>query len=182
LLFPPKVLIVLKHREAALLEYTCEWCRRTKKDGERWILGLAAEKVGAMAARREITILAEWSERWASHNLAVHFCCGKHKESFVLAMFEGARVPRSESKRRLAPAVRTGHAAVATVCDANQRLASTGRSTQQQAAAKKKRPSRRNAEPIFTAPDDDVRAHGLSVQLGHAPICPPAIDDVYGGA
>ncbi len=145
-----------------MLEYLCEWCRHPKRRGERWILGLAEENIGAVSARLELTIMAEWSSRWASHPLAVHFCSEQHKDSYVRAMFVAGGAPRLESKRRVEAAGHRKHAVA--LCDTpNQPRIENQRNTRG-ATTKKKRIPRKDVDPIFTAPDG-VRAHGLSVDL-----------------
>jgi hypothetical protein len=50
-----------------MVEFICETCHKRRKDNKHWILGLAAESVGAQSARREINILSSWSEEQAVH-------------------------------------------------------------------------------------------------------------------
>jgi hypothetical protein len=173
--------------EAALLQYVCEWCKRTKKDGEEWILGFAAEKVGPASARREITIIADWSERWASHRLAVHFCSEKHKENFIRALFEVPSLPRHQRTRRTANASRLTSISMAAsgglVHDTHP--AKTSRAARSPLKQATQRKARKKLEVAFNAPDD-VRAHGLSVRLDDPAfiVYAPTEDaiDLYGGA
>ena len=71
-----------------MLQYICEWCKRVKQPGDEWILGFAAEKIGVVSARREITVSSAWNEAQAVHPLAVHFCSDDHKDRYVAALFD----------------------------------------------------------------------------------------------
>jgi hypothetical protein len=70
-----------------LLEYRCDWCGRQKKPHETWILGLALEHKGVTGNRRQFEMFCRWSAKWASHALAVHFCCEQHKQKYLDALF-----------------------------------------------------------------------------------------------
>lgn len=72
-----------------MIQFLCDTCSRTKEPNEIWILGLAAEAVGVTAARREVTILSDWDWDRAVHPLAVHFCSGVCKQSYVDRLFGG---------------------------------------------------------------------------------------------
>jgi len=54
---------------------------------EVWLVGLAGETVGAIAARREVTILPVWDSEQAVHRLAVHFCSERCKDKYVAKLF-----------------------------------------------------------------------------------------------
>jgi hypothetical protein len=70
----------------------CDWCNRAKKNGARWILGFAAERVSRAGVQREISIEPAWSEKRAEHPLAsVHFCSEAHKDFYVAALFRNHR-------------------------------------------------------------------------------------------
>jgi hypothetical protein len=60
-----------------MIQFACDVCGKVRKARNAWILGLAAESVGAMSSRREVDILSGWSEAQAVHPLAVHFCSVK---------------------------------------------------------------------------------------------------------
>jgi hypothetical protein len=171
-----------------LLQYVCEWCNHTKKPGGRWILGFAAEKVGPTSARREITIAAAWSEKWAAHPLAVHFCSEKHKENYVRALFELATPLQPQSRARTAT---VDHGSVSPTTSGGAVLrAQDCKPAKARRAAKRsrseERSARRNKALVFDLPDG-VRAHGLSVRLddpslaGHLPSQNLSSDN-YGGA
>jgi len=70
-----------------MLEYFCDTCHRRKRDGQNWILGLAAESKGAQTDRREIAILPDWTNAQAVHPLAVHFCCDRCREKYTNWLF-----------------------------------------------------------------------------------------------
>jgi hypothetical protein len=74
-------------RSSQLLQYKCDWCGREKKPHQRWIVGLAGERKGVTATRRQLEMLKKWDAQWAAHPLAVHFCSEKHKEKYVEALF-----------------------------------------------------------------------------------------------
>jgi hypothetical protein len=57
-----------------MLQFVCDTCSAVKEPEETWIVGLAAELVGAVSARREINIQSRWTREAAVHPLAVHFC------------------------------------------------------------------------------------------------------------
>jgi len=140
-----------------LLQYLCEWCKQAKRAGDTWILGFAAERVGAASAQREITIVAEWPEAWAGHPLAVHFCCEEHKENYVCALLgTGSSRRQPGSGRRKAGNGRSARAATMVIAekDAPQKTRATSRRKQQG----------RKRKASFSAPDE-VRAHGLGVLL-----------------
>lgn len=71
-----------------MLRFTCDWCQKLKETGETWILGFAAENLGATASRREVTVLNEWDLERAVNPFAVHFCSIEHKDNYMQALFE----------------------------------------------------------------------------------------------
>jgi hypothetical protein len=172
-----------------LLQYVCEWCSRGKKRGDRWILGFAAEKVGPTSARREMTVAGDWSEKWAAHPLAVHFCSEKHKEKYVRALFEVATASQPQSRRRttmvsrnktVSPKASGGATVRAQDCEPAkpQRAAKPSRS--------KRRSARQSKAALVFEMSDGVRAHGLSVRLDDSSLARHAADqeagDIYSGA
>jgi hypothetical protein len=42
-----------------MIKFACDGCGRIK-EGESWVLGLAAEAIGLQSARREVNILSSW--------------------------------------------------------------------------------------------------------------------------
>ena len=71
-----------------MIQFACDSCRRIKATKEIWLVGLAAETVGATAARREVTILPVWDSEQAVDQLAVHFCSERCKDKYVARLFE----------------------------------------------------------------------------------------------
>lgn len=138
-----------------MLQYTCDWCKRQKKPDENWILGLAAERSYSSGHRREVSFASRWTEEWARHALAVHFCSAEHKNNYVEVLIGGARLLRQRTQK-LRPASASAAAPAATTADVAQ-APSTPR----------RRSTRRHAEPL--APEfteaDSVRAHALGVYL-----------------
>ena len=70
-----------------MVEFICETCHKRRKDNKNWILGLAAESLGAQSARREINILSSWADEQAVHPMAVHFCSERCKEKYMNWLF-----------------------------------------------------------------------------------------------
>ena len=80
--------------------YACDWCFRARKQGERWFLGFAAERIGSTGVQREMSMAATWSDRAADHPLAVHFCSASHRDAYVAALFRSAARPTRDTARR----------------------------------------------------------------------------------
>jgi len=78
-----------------MVQFSCDWCSRTKGPQEAWILGIAAETVGFTAVRREATILSEWDRERAVHSLAVHFCSPECRDKYMAELFD-SRTPVEE--------------------------------------------------------------------------------------
>lgn len=70
-----------------MIEYVCDSCHKRKKEGQSWILGLAAESIGTQTACREINVLSIWSNVQAVHPMAVHFCSERCKDRYVNRLF-----------------------------------------------------------------------------------------------
>jgi hypothetical protein len=70
-----------------MIAFLCETCGKLKKPEQNWILGMAAESLGAVSERREINILSLWEQSPALHPLAVHFCSERCKERYVNRLF-----------------------------------------------------------------------------------------------
>jgi len=70
-----------------MIQYACDTCLAVKQPEEQWIVGLAAETVGATSARREINIQSVWSRETAVHLLAVHFCSAQCKDKYMAKLF-----------------------------------------------------------------------------------------------
>lgn len=70
-----------------MIQFVCDNCSAVKDSGEVWIAGLAAEAVGAVSARREITIQSAWTRTTALHPLSVHFCSTQCKDEYMARLF-----------------------------------------------------------------------------------------------
>jgi hypothetical protein len=70
-----------------MVRYECDLCHALKQEGETWILGFAAEIVGAVTARREVTIVPAWDETSAVDYLAVHFCSDECRRKYMAHLF-----------------------------------------------------------------------------------------------
>jgi hypothetical protein len=77
-----------------MIQFVCDTCRAVKEPDEAWIVGHAAEAVGAVSARREVTIQSVWDRTNTLHALAVHFCSVQCKDEYMAQLF-GAE-PRVE--------------------------------------------------------------------------------------
>ena len=62
-------------------------CEGRKEPEDTWIVGLAAEAVGALSARREVNIQSRWTREAALHPLAVHFCSIQCKDEYMSRLF-----------------------------------------------------------------------------------------------
>ncbi len=136
-----------------MLQYTCDWCKRQKKPEENWILGFAAERSSSSGYRREVSFASRWTEEWARHALAVHFCSEEHKKNYVDVLIGGARLLRQQLQK-IRPASASAVAPAATTADVAQAPPTPRRrNTRQRAEAR---------APEFTEADS-VRAHALGV-------------------
>jgi hypothetical protein len=70
-----------------MVRYECDFCHGLKEAGEVWMLGFAAENIGAVSARREVTILPAWDETRAVDYLAVHFCSEECRRDYMAELF-----------------------------------------------------------------------------------------------
>ena len=70
-----------------MIQFVCDNCSAMKDPGEVWIAGLAAEAVGAVSGRREITIQSAWTRTTALHPLSVHFCSTQCKDEYMARLF-----------------------------------------------------------------------------------------------
>ena len=148
--------------------YICDWCKQPKMEGERWILGYAADRVGATGIQREISICSVWSDRSAEHPLAVHFCSEDHKDAYVAALFKTVGESRGATRRRQRVSAGksggTSHLAIGIGAASIQYSSRAEESRPSRASNRKSTPRRRRAPAQFTA-SDDIRSHGLSVRL-----------------
>jgi hypothetical protein len=70
-----------------MLQFVCDSCSAVKQPEEIWIVGLAAEAVGVVSARREVNIQSRWTREAALHPLAVHFCSIQCKNDYMTKLF-----------------------------------------------------------------------------------------------
>jgi hypothetical protein len=70
-----------------MIQYVCETCSAVKQPEEAWIVGVAAEAVSAISARREVNILSAWNWTTALDPLAVHFCSVQCKDDYRARLF-----------------------------------------------------------------------------------------------
>lgn len=75
-----------------MLQYVCDNCGAVKLEGETWILGFAADRLGVRAARREVTIAPAWDENRAVQWFAIHLCSEECKDTYLERLF-GGEVP-----------------------------------------------------------------------------------------
>jgi hypothetical protein len=85
-----------------MIQYVCETCSAVKGPTEVWIVGLAAEAVGAISARREMNIQSAWNRATALHPLAVHFCSTQCKDEYMARLF-APETPVEEVPDRMVP-------------------------------------------------------------------------------
>jgi hypothetical protein len=98
-----------------MIRFECDSCRRLKEPGEDWILGFAAESIGVVSARREISIADVWDRPRAVEALAVHFCSNKCRARYVNDLF--SEVPDTRSGERTVIKRRVKRAAPDAVVD-----------------------------------------------------------------
>jgi hypothetical protein len=70
-----------------MIAFVCDTCGKLKKDEQEWILGIAAESLGVVSARREVNIPSVWLDSQAVHPLAVHFCSERCKDRYMNKLF-----------------------------------------------------------------------------------------------
>jgi hypothetical protein len=74
-----------------MVRFECDCCSKIKAKHDDWILGFAAENIGVMAARREVTIADTWDDRAARDWMAIHFCSNDCRANYMGRIF--AEVP-----------------------------------------------------------------------------------------
>jgi hypothetical protein len=87
-----------------MLRFECDTCHALKAADEPWILGYAAENVGAVSIRREINIASSWDDVRALDPLAVHFCSDACRVTYMESLF-GDQVAPSVESVEIVPAV-----------------------------------------------------------------------------
>jgi hypothetical protein len=86
-----------------MIQYLCDTCSAVKQPQEAWIVGLAAEAVGATSARREVTIQSVWDRQTAVHPLAVHFCSIQCKDEYMTRLFAPEASAEAVGHNQIAP-------------------------------------------------------------------------------
>lgn len=81
-----------------MVRFECDGCGKTKKNGENWIMGFAAENIGVTAARREVTISEMWDDIRARQWLAVHFCSDECRGDYMGKIFGEAPATQTGSR------------------------------------------------------------------------------------
>ena len=87
-----------------MIQYVCDTCSAVKRPEEVWMVGLAAEAVGAVSARREMNLQSAWNRRTALHPLAVHFCSLECKDDYMARLFAPEPAVESVSIESVVPA------------------------------------------------------------------------------
>jgi len=87
-----------------MIQFVCDSCGAVKEGSDVWVLGLAAEALGAASARKEVTILSTWDRPSSVYPLAVHFCSVECKDDYVTRLFTPEATP-TLVKRHLAEEV-----------------------------------------------------------------------------
>jgi hypothetical protein len=90
-----------------MLRFECDTCQRLKGADEAWILGFAAENVGAVSIRREINIASSWDPTRALDALAVHFCSDSCRVTYTESLFGDRVAPVVEAVEVVPVAERT---------------------------------------------------------------------------
>jgi hypothetical protein len=80
-----------------MVRFECDNCHSLKEPGEAWILGFAAENIGAVSARRELSIAPAWDDDRAVEWLAVHFCSDECRVQYTEKLFGADVAPVVES-------------------------------------------------------------------------------------
>lgn len=148
-----------------MVEYKCDWCEQRKKPGERWLVGLAAEKHSGSGQACEVTVALGWLEHWARHPFAIHFCSALHKDYYVARVLGLSPCSRSLRAKSVKSKVET---TLSQVHD--------GLENPYSPMARKSAKLPRSRTPESPAPGhgtqlkfsraDHVRAHGMGVELG----------------
>jgi hypothetical protein len=87
-----------------MIQFVCDTCGAVKQPDEAWIVGHAAEAVGAVSARREVTIQSVWDRTNTLPSLAVHFCSVQCKDEYMTQLFGAEPRVQEIVVERTAPA------------------------------------------------------------------------------
>ena len=150
-----------------MVEYKCDWCEQRKKPGERWLVGLAAEKHSRFGQACEVTVALGWLEPWAQHPFAIHFCSPLHKDYYVARLLGLSPCSRSLRAKPVKSRVETRQSQVGErfehpYPDITRKSAKLRRPRTPESSA----PGQRTQLKFSRA--DQVRAHGMGVELGSA--------------
>jgi hypothetical protein len=72
-----------------VIDFVCDTCEAVKQEDESWMLGLAAEAIGSVSARREVNIQSNWTRQAALRSLAVH--SARSRDEYMACLFESER-------------------------------------------------------------------------------------------
>jgi hypothetical protein len=87
-----------------MIQFACDTCGAVKQPDQAWIVGQAAEAVGAVSARREVTIQSVWDRTNTLQPLAVHFCSLQCKDEYMAQLFGAEPRVQDVMVERTAPA------------------------------------------------------------------------------
>jgi hypothetical protein len=73
--------------------------------GDAWLLGFAAEAIGAVSARREVNMVSSWTYDNAIQPLAVHFCSVACRDTYMQKLF--GEIPIAVQEKRVVKRVRS---------------------------------------------------------------------------
>lgn len=149
-----------------MVEYKCDWCGQGKKPGERWLVGLAAEKNDRLGHAREVTIALGWIEHWARHPLAVHFCSPLHKDYYVARLLGFSSCSRSLQASPAKRKVETTHSQILDRQTPSIRIAGKSATPRRPRIPEPAAPS--SGTKLKFSRADHVRAHGMGIELGSA--------------
>lgn len=76
--------------------------------GDAWLLGYAAEAIGAVSARREVNMVSSWTYENAIQPFAVHFCSLDCRDAYLTKLF--GEVPVAVQQTKIVKRVRSAPA------------------------------------------------------------------------
>lgn len=100
---PRRMPRIERWRGIPMIQYVCDTCSVVKEPEEVWLVGLAAETVGAVSARREINIQSPWNRTTALHPLAVHFCSVQCKDDYMARLFASEALVEAATVESVVP-------------------------------------------------------------------------------
>jgi hypothetical protein len=114
-----------------MIQFVCDNCSAVKDLGEVWIAGLAAEAVGAVSARREVTIQSAWTRTTTLHPLSVHFCSTQCKDEYMARFF----APEAPVEEVVVSESFPGEVVVERVIPKRERVVTKAKATRRKRAA-----------------------------------------------